>query len=188
MGQPKLTLSLAGKTVLEHVVEALRQAGVERILVITAPHVAEVAALARQAKVDVLELPASTPDMRATVQAGLEWLQTHFRPDPEDAWLLVPADHPALEPAVVRQILQTRERLPDCSLIVPTFEGRRGHPTLLGWSHVAELRTLPENVGLNAYLRQRHADTLELPVDSPSVTWDLDTPEDLLRIRGWFGE
>ena len=34
--------------------------------------------------------------MRATVEAGLNWLEERLRPEPEDDWLLMPADHPTL--------------------------------------------------------------------------------------------
>src|SRR5262249_26069528 len=37
--------------------------------------------------------------------------------------------------------------------------------------------------GLNVYLRQHAAETLELPVDSADVLCDLDTPEDYERLR-----
>src|SRR5207237_3552168 len=41
MGRPKLALPLGGRTVLEHVVAALRDAGVEHVLVVVGPHVPE---------------------------------------------------------------------------------------------------------------------------------------------------
>ncbi len=38
MGRPKLSLPLGGRTVLEHVVIALRQGGVDEVLVVVGPH------------------------------------------------------------------------------------------------------------------------------------------------------
>jgi CTP:molybdopterin cytidylyltransferase MocA len=49
MGRPKLVLPLGERTVLEHVLAALRQAAVEHILVVIGPHVAELGALAESA-------------------------------------------------------------------------------------------------------------------------------------------
>jgi molybdenum cofactor cytidylyltransferase len=186
MGRPKLALPLGDGTVLGHVVGALRQAEIEHTLVVVGPHVPELVPLAEAAGAAVLLLAAQTADMRATVEQGLDWLESRFRPRDDESWLLAPADHPVLQPSVVRQLLRAQERNPHCSIVVPAFQGRRGHPALLRWGHVAGVRKLPAHQGLNTYLR-RHADaTLEIKVESASILWDLDTPEDYERLRrGW---
>jgi molybdenum cofactor cytidylyltransferase len=183
MGQPKLLLPLGGRTVLECVVAALRQAGVDQVLVVVGPHVAELAAVATQAGAHVCLLAEETPDMRATVEKGLRWLEERFQPGPEDAWLLCPADHPTLDPTVVRQLLDARTHHPACTIFIPGFGGRRGHPALIGWRHVASMLELPAGVGLNVYLRQQVAATREVPVASAEVLCDLDTPEDYARLQ-----
>jgi molybdenum cofactor cytidylyltransferase len=182
MGRSKLALPLGGRTVIEHVVAAIRQAGIEHVLVVLGPHVAELQPLAEGAGASVHILPEATPDMRATVQHGLRWLEDHFSPDPNAAWLLVPADHPALRPEVVRQLLAARQGDPAHSIFIPTCQGKRGHPALIGWLHVAGMRALPADQGLNVYLRQHGEQTRELPIESPEVLLDLDTPEDYERL------
>jgi molybdenum cofactor cytidylyltransferase len=182
MGQPKLALPLGGCTVLEHVLGALRAAGVDRSLVVVGPHVADLGRIAAAAGADVLELAAPTPDMRATVEQGLAWLEERLHPEPGDDWLLVPADHPSLRPGVIRQLIEARRIHPDHSIFVPTFKGRRGHPTLLAWKHVAGIRAHPAGEGLNTYIRGQAAQTLEVAVDEPTVLWDLDTPEEYERL------
>jgi molybdenum cofactor cytidylyltransferase len=183
MGRPKLTLPLGGRTVLEHVLGALHRAGVEQPLVVIGPHVPELVPLAEASGAQVLLLGEETADMRATVEHGLRWLEEHRQPSAADNWLLVPADHPTLDAAVVRQLLEARAAHPESSLILPTFEGRRGHPTLISWRHVAAMRALPAGQGLNVYLRQHAAETLELPVTTSAVLCDLDTPEDYERLQ-----
>jgi CTP:molybdopterin cytidylyltransferase MocA len=183
MGRPKLTLKLRGRTVLEHVFHALRAAGVEHVLVVVGPQVPELAPIAEANGVDVCRLTEETAGMRATVEAGLTWLEQRFHPRPEDDWLLVPGDLPALDPEVVRQLRAARQAYPDRSVFVPAFEGRRGHPTLIGWHHVAGIRAHPRGEGLNTYLRRQGREVLELAVASAAVLCDLDTPEDYERLR-----
>ena len=185
MGRPKLALPLRGRPVLEHVVAALVEAGVAPVLVVLGPHVAELANPARAAGAAVLLLPEATPDMRATVERGLAWLEEAVPPGPQDDWLLVPADHPALDAGVIRGLIAARPQ-PGRSIVVPTWQGRRGHPTLIGWGHVAGMRALPAGLGLNAYLRRHTAETLEVAVGTADVLNDLDTPEDYERLlRSW---
>jgi CTP:molybdopterin cytidylyltransferase MocA len=187
MGRPKLSLPLAGRTVLDSVLAALRAAGVGHTLVVVGPHVAHLAPLAEAAGASALLLDAETPDMRATVEHGLRWLEEHFHPGPADAWLLVPGDHPTLDPGIVRRLEEARRLHPGHSIFVPTHAGRRGHPTLFAWENAAAIRSWPAGEGLNAFVRG-HADrTLEVPVSDPEVLSDLDTPADyerLLRAHG----
>jgi molybdenum cofactor cytidylyltransferase len=182
MGRPKLSLAVGGKTVLEHVLETIRRAGIEHILVVVGPHVPELILLAEAAGAHVLPLTKETPDMRATVEQGLDWLEEHFRPQPDDRWLLIPADHPMLDAAVVSQLLAARQARATCSIVIPTYEGKRGHPALLDWKHATGIRRFPLGAGLNVYQRLHADETLELPVDTEAVVSDLDTPADYARL------
>jgi molybdenum cofactor cytidylyltransferase len=182
MGRPKLALPLGGCSVLERVVEAVRRAGVEAVVVVIGPHVPELAPLAEAAGAHALLLPEETADMRATVEHGLRWLEERFRPAPADRWLLLPADHPTLDAELVRRLLEARARAADRSIVIPTFHGRRGHPAVIDWKHVAGVRALPPGLGLNRYFRQQSEETLEVPVESPEVLCDLDTPEEYERL------
>jgi molybdenum cofactor cytidylyltransferase len=185
MGQPKLALPLGNRTVIERVIDALTIANAET-LVVLAPHVANLGQIAEAAGATVLQLPTATPDMRATIEAGLAFLSDRFQPSPSDVWLLCPADHPTLDPELIQRLHRQLQERPEFSIALPTFEDKRGHPAIIRWSHVAGIRDFPRGRGLNAYLRQFLAETLEVPVDSADVLLDLDTPEDYERLRKRF--
>lgn len=188
MGRPKLTLSLGGRTVLEHVVRALRGGGVEHVLVVVGAQVPELVLHAETAGAVVCRLSEDTLDMKATVQQGLRWLDRHFHPQAGDAWLLVPADHPTLEAAVIQTLLQAQGEPSSTSILIPTFAGQRGHPALIGWNHVPEILALSADQGINAYLRRHGSATRELPVNSASILVDLDVPADYERLRQQWPE
>jgi molybdenum cofactor cytidylyltransferase len=182
MGRPKLALSLGDRTVIEHVVAALREGGVECVLVVVGPHVPELIPLASAAGANVLAVPNPTPDMRTTVECGLAWIKDHQQPDAADCWLLAPADHPAFSSAIVRQLLNATSNS-SRSIIVPVCEGQRGHPALLRWHHAAGIRSLAAGEGINAYLRLHANETLELPVADSGILSNLDTVDDYARLR-----
>jgi molybdenum cofactor cytidylyltransferase len=179
MGRQKLALPLGDRTVIEHVVLALRAGGIERIVVVIGPHGPELVPLAVAAGADVLVLPAPTPDMRATVEAGLAYLEERYQPLLTDWWLLAPADHPILSPTVIHQ-LRAAANSRAHSIMIPTHQGHRGHPTLIGWQHAEAVRTLLPGRGINALLRELQNETLELEMNQPGILSDLDTPEDYL--------
>src|SRR5262245_54591961 len=179
MGRPKLALRLGDWSVLEHVIAALRGGGVGHVLVVISPHVPELSPLARAAGAEVHSLPEPTPDMRTTVEHGLRWLEDRYQPQPDDWWLLAPGDHPSFGPETVRALLAARTE--GKSIVIPVHAGRRGHPTAIAWNHVADLRALPVEEGINMYLRLHVAEALELQVAEPGVLVDLDTPEEYAR-------
>jgi len=96
----------------------------------------------------------------------------------DDSWLLVPADHPLLEPSVIQILSAARNSDTKSSIFVPTYEGRRGHPILLTWHHVTAIQQLPLDHGLNWYIRSQASATLEVAVATRSILVDVDTPDD----------
>jgi molybdenum cofactor cytidylyltransferase len=183
MGRPKLALPLGNRTVLEWVVTALREGGIEPVVVVVGPHSSELIPAAQGAGARVAVLTADTPDMRATVIEGLNWIEERFHPKDDDTWLLVPGDHPTLELDVVQALIAASDAAPAYSIWVPTFEGSRGHPTLAAWKHVPAIRSLPGEQGINAYFRQQAGATLEVPVDTETVLRDVDLPAEYERLR-----
>jgi CTP:molybdopterin cytidylyltransferase MocA len=164
--------------VIERVVTALRDGGAAPVVVVVGPHDPALAPLARAAGAEVCELPAATADMRATVEHGLRWLEDRHHPRPDDAFLLTPADLPLLDAATVRTLCEAWMRRPAATILLPTHAGRRGHPVLIAWRHVAGIRSLPAATGIDAYLRAHYSETLEVTVTGAGAVTDLDTPGD----------
>jgi molybdenum cofactor cytidylyltransferase len=182
MGRPKLSLPFRGRTVLECVLDALRLGGCDETLVVLGPQSVNLEPLARTARAHVCGLNEQTPDMRATVEVGLRWLEQHFRPRDSDAWLLAPADHPAMRTGTVAAVCRAFSARSDKSIVTPTYSGKRGHPVLLSWKHVQGVRNHPAGEGLNTYLHGQEREVMELPVETPEILADLDTPEDYARL------
>jgi molybdenum cofactor cytidylyltransferase len=179
MGRAKLTLPVGGRPVLEHVVGAVRAAGVNDVLVVIAPGDQELAPLAERCGAQVLRLPDDTPDMRATCLHGLAWMADHLQPTAADGWLLLPADHPTVRSDLVQAVLGWAK---PGAIVLPAHRGRRGHPTWLSWLHVPALRAAPSEQGLNSYIRDHPGDVIEVDWPNDEILRDLDTPEDYERL------
>lgn len=187
MGQPKLLLPLGGRTVMARLLEALEQPEIAvRAVVMRSDDVELRTEVERCGGLPIC--PAiNPPDMRASVQAALAWIRDTQSPAEDDAWLLIPADHPVLERAVIADLVATfQARRP--RFLVPVHEGRRGHPLLARWETVADVFQLPRDAGLNRLLRERADELLEAPVEAAAVLCDLDTPEDYQRLAAEFPE
>ena len=119
--------------------------------------------------------------MRKSVELLIEEVSRTAQPREEDAWLLIPADHPSLNRETVMSLLREREEQPE-AIHVPAYHGNRGHPTLFPWSVAAEVAALPEGHGVNELLHRPALTVREHEFADPAVLWDLDTPGDYERL------
>jgi molybdenum cofactor cytidylyltransferase len=184
MGRPKLLLPIGGQSVIARVIAALRDGGADPVVVVVPPAaIPGASALADAAGLSgarVVIADPAPPDMRASVERGLDRLAQGPTPS---TLLLAPGDSPGIDAVLVARVV-ARARSAPRAIIIPSSHGRRGHPIALPWALVAEIRALPDDVGINA-LVARHADqVIELDVAHPDALADLDTPEDYRRWAG----
>ena len=134
---------------------------------------------AQQAGAEVVIPEIPPPEMKISVQRALEYIAARDSPSEIDAWLLAPADMPALDAEVIRAVCSAAVEHPG-RIIAPVHGGLRGHPVLFPWPIAAEVRQLGHEEGINRLL-QRHP-VLELPISAATILQDVDTPEDYERL------
>jgi molybdenum cofactor cytidylyltransferase len=182
MGRPKLLLRLGERSVIARVVTALRKGGVHRVIVVTppldAPGGEDVGREAAGAGAELVVPDIQPPDMRTSFELALTILEADG--DEPEMVLLTPADCPALTPTTVAVVIQRARAHPD-GIVVPTVDGRRGHPVALPWECAREVRGLPRGVGVNALVTTLAHTIIEVAVDDPGAVADLDSPDDYRR-------
>ncbi len=181
MGRPKLTLPLAGRPQIQRVVSGLLRGGVDLVLVVVPPEsypgASELAETAREAGASVLVANPAPEDMRATVELGFQQLLISSEVGYE-AVLLTPGDALGVSEEIVRLLIE-HSRRGKYDVLVPTHQGRRGHPVLLKWSVAQFIPGLPQGLGINALVRDTRWRVSEVSSSDPAVIADLDTPQDL---------
>ncbi len=182
MGQPKLILPIGNTTVIGRVLTAQQAGGVTSISVVVRRDDLELQDAIRKHAVEPLLPAVDPPDMRASIEYGLAEIERQFQPMAEDAWLLLPADHPVMDAALIQRII-AHWRSIAAEVLIPTCHGRRGHPLIARWPTVGAVRKLPADVGVNAWLRFPSTAVTEWPIDDPRILCDLDRPEDYARLQ-----
>lgn len=181
MGQPKLLIEINGQTVIARLLTALRAAGVDQIVLVGRCHDWALWDAVDTASVFSVRPPVDPPDMRASVEHALHAIRETFAPSDDDCWLLIPADHPVLDPQVIREVINTWQTSPT-QIVIPTHHGERGHPTALPWRVAADVFAMPADRGLNWLIRSMPEQVREWPTANSAVLCDLDTPDDLARL------
>lgn len=188
MGQPKLLLPFRGRSIVAHLIETLVASGLSEVVIVVRSGDTALAEEVQSLQVERPQLhmvqPAIDPaDMRTSVQIGLDALVRRHQPAAGDAWLLVPGDHPLVSRRAVEAVIaEWKSAAGGCDAVIPEFEGRPGHPTLLSWGVVESIPRIPKDKGLNWLLRQPGFRKRRCEVDQPGVVFDLDTPEDYRRL------
>ncbi len=173
MGQPKLLLPWGSMTVLEHVLMVYQAGGLTDLLVISGGARTEVEELAKVHQVKCIFNPDyKGGEMVSSIQLGLK-----AQNDSVEATLICLADQPQVQPKVIKLILARYAKHKD-ALIVPSYQMRRGHPWLIARPLWSELIDLKPPRSARDFLNDHTAHIRYMPVDTPSVLEDIDTPAD----------
>lgn len=184
MGRPKALLPWRDSTVVETLISTLLEGGVEKVVVVVQPGDSKLTALLRATSATATVVnPRPKDGMLSSILAGTrEALDTTG----EAPLLVCPVDHPLLSTDTVAQVL-ARQANASREILIPTFEGRRGHPVLIPKTFLDELRLLDPSRGLKHLLERHPGKVLEIPVADQGVVENLNTPEDYARARSASG-
>jgi molybdenum cofactor cytidylyltransferase len=93
--------------------------------------------------------------------------------------LLCLVDHPLIEARVIDSLIAA---LRPKEIVLPVFNGHRGHPVLFSAEILDEILSLSPSQGANMVVRRDPSRIREVPVDDPGVLIDIDTPEQFRRV------
>jgi molybdenum cofactor cytidylyltransferase len=183
MGRSKPLLPFGPTTVIEACIEYLRAGGLGTVIVVVGQdaRAEELKQVLKDSHVifAINADPASA--MGASIACGLREI-----PDAAKAVMITPADHPAV-PAQVVQILVDAWRS-GARLVMPTHQGRGGHPVLIDLSFREQLASLDTSRGLKGFFDTHQARLSRVAVDSNYIARDMDTWDDYLALhREVFG-
>jgi molybdenum cofactor cytidylyltransferase len=184
MGKDKALLRLGRDTFLEVILSTLRSAAVAEVALVVRDSL-------RPAVESLLEIAARSPDrgrpgllvnpspdsggMLSSIRIGLASVSRSV-----PFILIWPVDHPLVAPETVRRMIAFGE---PGRVVLPTYQGHRGHPAALGAEFRGAVEDLSGEQGLRALWRRIPERVMELPVEDPGVLANLDRPEDYERAR-----
>ena len=168
MGTSKAMLDAGGRTFLERVIHTHRAGGCNRVLVALPTLDGPVAAEAVEAGATVVLNPSPEEGPIGSLRASLRVLD-----DSVEGVSFCPVDYPLIHKDTVKGLIDVF-RHSQAPLVVPTFDGKRGHPVLFRRVLFDELLndTLPE--GARTVVHRHLDDTTSVPVDDEGTVIDID--------------
>jgi len=175
MGAFKPLLPFGQTTVIEACINYLNAGGAETIVVVVGHNAQQIRQHLKNASLLFALNPDPSSEMGESIRCGVQML-----PANASATLVALVDHPAIPPEVVKTLID--EWSGNAELIIPTWQGRGGHPVLvdLHWRH--ELETLDGVAGLKSFFQSHGEAVRRVPVRSEYIARDIDTWDDYVRL------
>ncbi len=151
----KLDMPLGGRTVIEHVIQAVTASGLDWYLVRPA---------------------GGTSGMGQSIAMGVKATADAA------GWLMLPADLPLIQPNSLRLVAEGLRQKP---VVVPYYRQRRGHPVGFSRRFLPSLMRLSGDLGAREIVShaRREGNVLALAMTDADIVQDIDTLPDFYRIQ-----
>ena len=173
-GSPKALAQLNNKPIIEHLQHMLLETRTDEIIVVLGAYAEQIKPyLLNHKHVKFVYNKDYNFGQTSSFKAGLRAIS-----DDVQGILLLPVDHPLIRPQTVDQIIECFLNDPS-KIVLPAFEGRKGHPPLFPASLKREFLALDDQIGLNTIAHAHQKETVIFPVEDPGVTKSFNTPSEL---------
>lgn len=173
MGKPKALLKIGPLVFLETIFNLLNEAKYDPIITVLGNDFREIfQSIQNKRKILFLRNQFPEKGQLYSIQCGLKHV-----PGDVPGCLIVLVDHPLVSLTTYLAVHETAQKFP-YKIIVPVFEGKRGHPVYFGKKYFNDLLTAPLEEGARYVVQKYEKSIMELPVDDAGILVDIDTPEE----------
>ncbi len=171
VGSPKALLPYQGRPFLEHLLEVtLRpEIGVRRVVL--GAHAEPIAKAVDLKAEEIVINHEWEKGQLSSVQAALRSL-----PPGTDGMLLCLIDHPLISSALVQDLIEQFYKTKS-PIVLPLYEGRRGHPVIFSASLYDELLHAPLETGARAVVWAHKREVEEVRTNEEGCVLNLNDPE-----------
>jgi len=181
MGVDKLSLPWGRRTILEHCFETLLRSEVEELVVVLGIRNKEVKNLFQGRKVKIVINPHSKRGMSTSIWKGLQAIHPS-----SDGILIALGDQLFLKTGTINALIRAFGQGKG-GIVVPSFQGEKGHPVIFHRRYKRELLNLKGDVGGRSIIERHPEDVRVVPVKSIGVVKDVDTWQDYIKNSGRRG-
>lgn len=177
-GGDKLLAEFEGRPLIEHALATLRDAPVDETVVVVGGDARRLREVCEPYEVRIVENKDWVEGQSTSVQAGLRAMSPGAR-----AAVVSLADQPLVGTGAVERLSKAFER--GAKVAVASYDGQRRNPVLFArevWPLLIE--ELSGDEGARAVLRHHPELVTEVACDGVGDPVDVDTQEDLFRLRG----
>ena len=178
MGSPKALLPYQGRPFLEHLLEVIRHSKIAVRRVVLGAHAEPIAKAIRLNPDEIVINQEWEQGQLSSLQAALRSL-----PPGTDGVLLCLIDHPLITAALVDGLIE-QFYATKAPIVLPVFEGRRGHPVIFSSKVYEELERAPAELGARVVVWAHTKEVSEYTTAEEGCVLNLNDPETFERVTG----
>jgi molybdenum cofactor cytidylyltransferase len=171
MGQPKALLMYRDRTFTHLLLDATRHPRVGITRVVLGAGADDIRQKLALDPASCLVNPDWPKGQLSSIQAAIRSLP----PGTTEGLILCPVDHPLVSAALIAALIErfdSARRL----IVLPTYKGRRGHPTIFRGTLYGDLLTASPEIGARQVVWAHAEDVVEVPTEEESVVLNLNDP------------
>ncbi len=176
MGRPKQLLPWKETTILRHVVENAAQSRLGKVTVVLGHQADVIAASLEQTTAQIVVNAEFKQGMISSLKCGVK-----HSPRDSEAFMTILGDQALIGVDIINSLIDQYRRSKH-GIVVPVYNGRRGHPVIFDRKYRDELLTVYSEGGAREILRKYSEDILEVAVASENVLTDIDTVQEYQQV------
>lgn len=178
MGSPKALLPYQGRPFLEHLLQITARPEIGARKVVLGADADSIAKAIPLKAHEIVINPEWEKGQLSSIQAAVRKI-----PAGTDGMLLFLIDHPLISSALVGELIAQfyKSKKP---VVLPLYEGRRGHPVIFAASLYDELLRAPLETGARAVVWAHKDEVEEVRTNEEGCVLNLNDPETLNRAIG----
>jgi molybdenum cofactor cytidylyltransferase len=173
----KLTLPVAGVPLLRHTASTLLNSHLDEIVVVVGHEQQTARVLLGDLPLRLVDNARYPEGQMASVYCGMQALSGTC-----DGVMVCLSDQPLLSVADINRLVRVFLHRCPTSVLVPTWQGRRGNPVILAHEHRDAILNGSRNLGCRRLIEDNPDLVTPLEMDNDHVVFDLDTPADYQRL------
>ena len=174
----KLLLPYGDETVISHVCDQIKGAGIDQIFAVTGYQKGDVEKEVIRHDVTCFHNDLYEEGMSTSVKLGIGSL-----PKDIDAVVILLGDMPQITAEILRKIIGAYDTSSARSIIIPHHNGKRGNPILWGRDFFDDFERLDGDMGAKMLLNDYPEYCVEVDVGSNGIFLDIDTLEAYQRLK-----
>ncbi|VEN73671.1 putative MobA-related glycosyltransferase [Candidatus Desulfarcum epimagneticum] len=182
-GSPKQLARIQGERMINRVIDACLDSNLDPVVAVLGARfdavLAAIGERVRSPRLAVARNFAYRQGLSASLRAGLGALKS---PGPV---MFVHGDQPFVSAAVINEMLE-KFNASDKQICFPALGGKQKTPTLFSETFFFDLLGVTGDAGAREIIRQNLSEALVLEMKAPLPFFDIDTPEDLERVRSYL--
>jgi molybdenum cofactor cytidylyltransferase len=181
MGSPKALLPYQGRPFLEHLLEVTTHAKIGARRVVLGAHADLITQAVPLTANEVVINQDWEKGQLSSIQAGIRSL-----PARTDGVVLCLIDHPLISAGLVNDLIMrfyaTSEPAP--LVVLPMYQGKRGHPVIFSAAVYGELLAAPLDLGARSVVWAHAGEIAEVATEEQGCVLNLNDPETVQRVLG----